>query len=204
VVGSRGQQRPASTRHDGAVITQPSFPALAVDIRARPPRCGPVRLVAVDGPAGAGKSTFASALAAALGNVPVIPNDDFASWKDPFGWWDRFELEVLRPLGAGSPARYQANDWAAGGLGRWVNVPVTEAIVVEGVSSARRAVADRLTFAVWVDAPREVRMRRGLERDGVGMRAHWDRWMAAEDAFFEADGTRDRADLVVDGDASAP
>lgn len=41
--------------------------ALAARLRGLPPSCGPVRLVAVDGHAGSGKSTFAGRLAAALG-----------------------------------------------------------------------------------------------------------------------------------------
>jgi hypothetical protein len=40
---------------------------------------GPIRLVAVDGPGGAGKSTFARALSEAAGGAPVIHTDDFAA-----------------------------------------------------------------------------------------------------------------------------
>ncbi|WP_037771610.1 uridine kinase family protein [Streptomyces sclerotialus] len=44
---------------------------LAARLRALPPSCGPVRLVAVDGHAGSGKSTFAGRLAAACGEAAV-------------------------------------------------------------------------------------------------------------------------------------
>lgn len=50
-------------------------------------RPGPVRLVAVDGPGGAGKSTFADRLAAAAGGAPIIHTDDFASADNPIDWW---------------------------------------------------------------------------------------------------------------------
>lgn len=43
---------------------------LAAAIRARPVSCGPVRLIAVDGHAGSGKSTFSAKLAEALGVRP--------------------------------------------------------------------------------------------------------------------------------------
>jgi hypothetical protein len=67
------------------------------------------------------------------------------------------------------------------------------------VSSARRAAAGRLACAIWVEAPAERRLERGLERDGAEARPFWDAWMAEEDAHFATDGTRARCDLVVDG-----
>jgi uridine kinase len=48
-----------------------SFADLADLVRSRPPRLGPVRLVAVDGPSGAGKTRFAARLAAALEAAPL-------------------------------------------------------------------------------------------------------------------------------------
>ena len=77
-------------------------------------------------------------------------------------------------------------------------------MILEGVSSARAAVTDRLTYAIWIDAPAEVRLRRGLERDGKKARPNWERWMAEEDAFFAKDPVRERADLIVDGNPEVP
>lgn len=48
---------------------------LADRVRAAPARAGGTRVVAVDGPAGSGKSTFAARLSAALG-APVVHLDD--------------------------------------------------------------------------------------------------------------------------------
>ena len=61
------------------------------------------------------------------------------------------------------------------------------------------AAGDRLAYAVWVEAPAQLRLERGLERDGRDSRPLWDAWMAEEDAHFAQDGTRARCDLVVDG-----
>jgi dephospho-CoA kinase len=155
-----------------------SFRSLAESILALP---GGVRLVAVDGHGGAGKSTFAARLAAALGGAAVVHTDDFATGEPGVEWWPRLEREVIVPLSSGETARPMA------------------AVVIEGVSSARRAAADRLAYAIWVDAPAELRLERGLERDGRDARPLWDAWMAEEDAHFAQDGTRARCDLVVDG-----
>jgi uridine kinase len=143
-----------------------TFAALAARILARPAQCGPVRLVAIDGPGGAGKSTFAARLADALGQVRVVHTDDFASWDNPLNWWPRLEQQVLQPLGAGRTGRFQRYDWDRRALAEWHEVPAVGVLILEGVSSARRAVAERLTYVVWIQADPEVRLRRGLERDG--------------------------------------
>ena len=42
-------------------------------------------------------------------------------------------------------------------------------------------------YTIWVDCPCEVRLRRGVERDGERMRAVWvEEWMPAEDLYVEA------------------
>ena len=73
--------------------------AIVRAVRARQPPSGmTTRIVAVDGPGGAGKSTLAERLAAALENAPVVHTDDFASWDNPLDWWPRLLKDVLEPL----------------------------------------------------------------------------------------------------------
>jgi glycosidase len=180
------------------------YDALASEIRNRPERLGAVRLVAIDGRGGAGKSAFAERLARALGGAPIVQTDDVASWEDPLGWWPRLKAEVLAPLSRGRIARYRAYDWATRTPGPSRAVRPADVVILEGVSSARAAVTDRLTYSIWIDAPADVRCRRGLERDGEAKRPEWERWMAEEDAFFARDSVRLRVDLVVDGDPVLP
>jgi uridine kinase len=165
---------------------------------------GGVRLIGVDGPSGSGKSTFARRLAEVIG-APRVEIDDFVAWDDFSGWWPRFEREVLRPLLAGSDARYQVRDWEGDPYGRalgpWKTVAWHPLMVIEGVTCTRRASTDLLSCRVWVEVPAELRLRRGMERDGEDHRPLWKRWMAEEEAFFRDDDTRARADVVVDGTA---
>jgi cytidylate kinase len=148
-----------------------------VDVSA-PMQC---RVVAIDGPGGAGKSTLASQVAVAL-DAQVICTDDFATWEQPLEWWARLIEQVLRPLSNNQPGRYQRSDWSTRQLAEWHDVPVAPSLVLEGVSSSRAAFASYLAFRVWVRTPREERLRRGLERDGHGARDLWREWMAREDA----------------------
>ena len=181
------------------------FADLAARVLARQPRLGTVRVVAVDGPAGSGKSTFATrldtALRAAGASTAVVHTDDLLEgWADIVSFWPRLERSVLDPLRRGEPARHQRYDWHAGRFAdETILVPVPEVLVIEGVTSARAAIRDELVLAVFVTAPESRRLSRGLERDGEGLRAHWLRWMRAETGHFAADQTADSAHVVVDG-----
>ena len=176
---------------------------LAARVLASPARLGEVRLVVVDGPAGSGKTTVAARLAAALGDAQVVRMDDLYE-----GWsglddtvFDRLDTWVLGPLRSGRDGRYRRYDWDAGQFAEWHDVPVAAALVIEGVGAGARPVDPYAVLRVWVEAPADVRLARGVARDGEHLRAQWLQWSALEDAHFEADGTRDRADLVVDGTA---
>lgn len=176
-------------------------PALVARVRAAAPALGGVRLVCVDGPAGSGKTTLAAALATAL-TAPVVHMDDlYEGWTGLDRVWDRVEQQVLGPLGRGEPARYQRYDWAAGRFAEWVDLPVPEVLVLEGCGSAPRDVDGRTALRVFVTAPAELRLRRGLERDGSDARPEWERWMVLEARVLARERTRARADVVVDGTA---
>lgn len=178
---------------------------LAARILALPPSCGPVRLVAVDGPAGSGKTTYAAALAAAL-NAQVVHSDDFPiPWSEgPGAWFALLARQVLEPLRRGRPGAFRHYDWVAARYTGRVTVPVAPALIIEGVGTARRSAAPLLAFTVWVEAPGELRLQRVLKRDGPELEPQWRTWFAAETAWFAEDATRERADLIVDGTAPGP
>lgn len=174
---------------------------VATAVASREPVDG-IRIVGVDGPSGSGKSHLAGRLAKAL-KAPVVEMDDFVSWDSFAGWWPRFDTQVLTPLLHGEDAVYQARDWTdwyGSALGGWKTQPWSPTIIFEGVTCTRRETIGRLTYAVWVEAPAPLRLARGLARDRSFARAEelWRRWMAEEAEFFSSDGTRERADLIVD------
>jgi hypothetical protein len=179
------------------------FTDLAGRLLALPPSCGPIVLVAVDGPGGAGKTTFAGRLAGALGGTPVVHTDDFASAENPVDWAPRLLEQVIEPLAAGRPGRYQRYDWVARALAAWHDVPLAPVVLIEGVGAGRLEFVSRLGYACWIETPAALRLARGLERDGAELLGFWHQWIADENAHFAADRTRDRADLVVDGNPTA-
>jgi uridine kinase len=176
-----------------------SFDTLVTEVLSRP---GSMRLVAVDGPGGAGKSAFAARLSRRAADAPVVPTDEFASWDEPLEWWPRLLAQVIEPLVAGDDGCFQRYDWTQRRLADWVTVPRRPIVIIEGVSSGRREWSRHLAYTVFVATPEQIRLRRGLERDGKHMLDQWRSWMAAEAHHFARDGVLDRADVVVDGEPS--
>ena len=175
--------------------------SLADDLPARPPRLGAVRLVAIDGPSGAGKTVFAARLAAQLRDrgvaTAVVPTDHFATWDEPVSWWPRLVEGVLDPLARGEPGRYRALHWLDGvpRPGDVIDVPLCDVLLVEGVSAGRRSVATRLSGLVYLAGPdpRE-RLERAVARDGETCREPLRRWQDFERGWFSVDRTAQRAD----------
>ncbi len=159
------------------------------------PRCGSTRLVCVDGPSGAGKTRLTAALAAALGDPPIVA--PILSMDELYPGWDglaagvaRLRAEVVAPLVAGHPATYRRWDWARGTYGERRDLGVPPLLIVEGVGAGAAP-----GLLIWLDASEEVRYRRAMDRDGATYAPYWARWSAQERAHFAADHTADRADV---------
>jgi uridine kinase len=155
------------------------------------------RWVGVDGKGATGKTTLADRIAAALPGSVVVHIDDFAR-PDVQGWErDRFVRQVVQPLLAGRPGRYQRWDFDRNMGAEWHTVPVGVPVVVEGVSATDERLGVPWDFTIWVEVPYEVRLARALERDGPERMDRWlNDWMPSEDAYEEAQRPQDRVDFV--------
>lgn len=171
---------------------------LVDDVLAGPPRCGRVRLVAVDGPSGAGKTTYAARLADAFQErgaaTAVVSTDHYATWDSPVAWWPRLVTEVLRPLADGRAAHYRPLEWTTGeprpGAPR--TVPPVDVLVLEGVSAGRASIRPTLSALCWVEGPgAPERLERAVSRDGEGSRHHLEAWQEFERGWYSVDRTRE-------------
>lgn len=172
--------------------------AFSVIVRAQP-LCGATKVVAIDGPSGAGKTDFAAAL------VEQFPSAHILHMDDMYPGWDGLEQgvadlhdQVLAPIARGERAAYRRWDWEHERYAEWHNLPATNLLIVDGVGSGSAPGAELESVLIWLEADRDVRFDRGIERDGESYLPHWQRWAAQEETLFAVDGTRDRADLVVD------
>ncbi|MGH3329877.1 MAG: uridine kinase family protein [Nocardioidaceae bacterium] len=170
---------------------------------ARPPTLGSGRLVCVDGRAGSGKSTLGRALLAAateLGSARLLEVDHMLDgWSGLATVSGRIDRELVGPLREGRAGRYQRYDWDRERFAEWHTVEPVDTLILEGCGSGASSYRDAVTTLVWVEAPRELRLKRGIARDGEELRPQWLRWMDDEDAVFSRERTRERADVVVDG-----
>ena len=164
----------------------------------RAPTLGRSRLLCIDGPAGSGKTTLAGRVVEAWPGTSTLVHMD-----DLYEGWSGLEAAIprvarlLEPLRRGRPSAYRRYDWVAGAWAEEHPVEPADLVVVEGVGSGSRPLADAMTVLVWVEAGSGVRLDRGVARDGQAMRDHWIAWREAEEALFAREGTRERADVTV-------
>lgn len=160
----------------------------------------PVKLVAIDGHGGAGKTTLSKKLAKEL-QAEVLHTDDFASWENPMNWWPQMLKNVLDPIKNGANTiSYERSDWEHNNPKPVNNQRVTPIMFLEGVSSVRQEFRPYLSFAVWVETPRELCLERGVARDGEGKRSQWIEWLQNEDEWIHRDKPLEYVDVVVRGD----
>ena len=162
----------------------------------------PPVLIAVDGFSGAGKTTLAIELAAALRahhRVALFHLEDiYPGWDGLADGIAYYVEQVAGPLAAGHRASWQAWDWEAGRYGETRSTAPAEIIIVEGVGASAAAADHLLDAKVWVHAPAELRREQALERDGEAYAPHWERWAAQERAWAAGDAAATRADITVD------
>ena len=171
---------------------------MAALLADRPGTLGAGRLVCVDGPAGSGKTTLAAALADAVPGTVVVHTDEMLEgWRGLPGLAGSVAA-LLRPLASGRPGCWTRWDWYADGWAERREVPPAPLLVLEGTGSWSPLVADLVTVLVWVEAPSQVRLDRGMARDGEQMRPQWEQFRLDEDDLHRRLRTRDHADLVVD------
>jgi len=170
----------------------------------RQPTLGSTRLLCVDGRAGSGKTTLGAALhraASDLGTARLIQMDDmYEGWSGLGGDLSiRIDRDLLGPMREDRPGRYRRYDWDREQFAEWHTVEPVDILVLEGVGSGASAYDASITTLVWVDAPRELRLQRGIARDGADVLDKWLVWMGDEDTLFARERTPERAGVVVDG-----
>lgn len=179
-------------------------------VQAAPARLGRIRLISVDGPAGSGKSSLAARLAAraeARGlKVLVLHMDDlYDGWDGATRGFGLLRDHVLSRLAEGREGRYRRYDWKLGAYAERHVVPVSvDLLIVEGVTAADRGAEPWPSLRIWIETSNDVRLDRGIDRDGEALRDRWLDWMRWERDHFAAENTRERADVIVDGNPAVP
>jgi uridine kinase len=170
-------------------------------------------LIGIDGFGGSGKSTLAKKMKEHCPGITIVHMDDFYlpsaeiisthPMEKPVGAdfdWQCLVKQVIEPLSQEKEGYYQRYDWERDTLAEWHRVPFGGIVIIEGVYSLREELSPHYDLKIWVDCPREIRLSRGIERDGEEAREMWeDNWMLSEDIYFEKQKPILKADLVVKG-----
>lgn len=177
------------------------------------PRKQSTLLIGIDGCGGSGKSTIAKQLQHCCEDVTIVHMDDFylpSSQIKPVPPaekligadfdWQRLLSQVIEPLHNEQDGYYARYDWETDTLAEYHTVKTGGIVVIEGIYATRNELANYYDFTIWVDCPRNIRLLRGLERDGEEARSMWvDNWMVAEDMYVKEHRPNERANLVIDG-----
>ena len=210
---------------------QPRDPVLDAVVAAIPAAAGDdCVLVAIDGPDGAGKTTFANRLAAVLTTArPTVrvSLDDFhhprairhrRGTSSPEGFWldsydySRFTADVLVPLGPGGSRRYRS---AAHDLASDADLspapaiaPAGAVVIVDGLFLHRPELREHWALSVFLAVPFGETARRMAARDGSSPDPDdpsMSRYVGGQRIYYEECRPQDRAGLVIDNtDVAVP
>lgn len=95
---------------------------------------------------------------------------------------------------------YQLYDFEKGSLsGEMREIPHNATVIIEGVWSMQSAFVDAYDYCIWLEAPSEMRLERGVSRDGEDFRQVWeDEWIPVDDAHKKSQEPHLKADCVID------
>ena len=160
-------------------------------------------LVVIDGMCGSGKSTLGEALRKKY-DCNLFHMDDF--FLQPYQRtlerlaqvggnvdYERFAVEVLKPVGTGKTFSYGVFDCSRQRMGYRVQVPGKRLNIVEGAYSAHPYLGDAFDLAVFLELDEELQRERLLKRNGpVRLERFITEWIPKETAYFEAFSIRDK------------
>lgn len=177
------------------VVTRASAPALIIkkikDIISIKGTC----IVAIDGNSGAGKSTFASHIAAAV-NGNLFHTDDFflppllrtaERLNTPGGNVDseRFNKEVIDGILSGEKFTYKAFSCQTGKY-RSVKVEASPISIIEGVYSHHPLWSEKIDLKIFMSVDHDTQIKRILSRNGADkLSVFTEKWIPLENKYFD-------------------
>ena len=157
-------------------------------------------LYAIDGPAGAGKTTYAAQLEAELSvnaTVKTIHMDDLYN-----GWDNALSnalSEILDRIStahlAGRECVIKKFNWSTMQFDSEEIITPTDFLIIEGVGAAQQIVRESGAITYWLDIETEIGLQRVLARDGAHIEVQMRQWQIDQDKHFARDETRENCEF---------
>lgn len=159
-------------------------------------------LIAIDGPAGSGKTSLANQLASNLKSATTIHMDDlYNGWEDALTATLTRHLEewILDPLTQHQSVKYQKFNWASSEYGPSAEVRDIEILILEGVGAAQTMIRQQAALTIWIEVGPQIGLARVINRDGAQILPYMLKWQERERAHFLKDQTKENCQIFIDG-----
>ena len=162
----------------------------------------PGEVIAVDGPAGSGKTTLANQLSKDLANVEIIHMDDlYHGWSDAFSARLTASVinQILAPISQGIEFNYEIYDWKSNKFSKSKIIPSGQIYILEGVGAGQRQFRKYLSKIIWLDIADEEGLTRVINRDGAEILEQMQEFQRAQKLHFASELTENAADFHYEG-----
>jgi uridine kinase len=161
-----------------------------------------VPLLAIDGPAGAGKTTLATKLEAEYSvksTVKVIHMDDlYNGWNDALGQSLTVTLQAITDAYlSGSTYTIKIFNWHVMKFDRQEVIIPADYLILEGVGAAQDVVRKAGATTYWLDIDAETGLQRVLARDGAHIEKEMRQWQIQQSIHFAKDQTRENCEIKI-------
>ena len=158
-------------------------------------------LIAIDGRAGAGKTTLAASFYEELSvdkTVAVIHMDDLYN-----GWENALSERLTQTLESivkshQSKVAFEIDifNWKSMSFDSKRVINPVDILILEGVGAGQKVVRDAAATLYWLDIDAEVGIQRVLNRDGNQIASQMKQWQIAQEIHFLRDKTRENAEHI--------
>ena len=158
-------------------------------------------LIAIDGRAGAGKTTLAASFYEELSadkTVAVIHMDDlYDGWENALSERLTQTLEsIVKSHQSKVAFEIDIFNWQSMSFDSKRVIHPVDILILEGVGAGQKVVRDAGATLYWLDIDAEVGMQRVLNRDGNQIASQMKQWQIAQEIHFLRDKTRENAEHI--------
>ena len=159
-------------------------------------------IIAIDGPAGAGKTTLAAHLAAALSLKYTCTTLHMDSLYN--GWHSPFDHHLTEALTLACTSHQKSLvyslaqfNWSRNQYGLPIEIPPSQLLLLEGVGSTQLAIRPHLTASIWIDIDPTIGFERVIARDGEVISGQMRDWLSQQAVHFQENNSEGAADFVL-------